>query len=262
MHTHATSLTLRYTFIPTLQKHLVALSSRCFQGTSPRVIHTGLQGGQVYWRLMLNIKTTATFTQLWSPPWKLVPTKCMCAHLLVLVIWQLWQLQRVDVVQGTTSFTHYIVNPFHMDASHLFHMYLYIPHEICQFHMCLLHALVAMIPLSFASSLIWPLKLRKTKSTSSNIVPLLVESTPKGKESNLPVSEAQFETHVYSRATKRVVRLIEDFDAHPDQYRGTACNLLPAYLDKVCETGLVFPSCSTLVITGPMTCYLWTATYL
>ena len=47
------------------------------------------------------------------------------------------------------------------------------------------------------------------------------------------VSEATFEKHVYGKASKRSYQQLEEFDPRPVQFRGTAKNNLPSFLDKV-----------------------------
>ena len=53
------------------------------------------------------------------------------------------------------------------------------------------------------------------------------------KESNLQMSEAVFDKHVYQRSTKRKRKQVGDFDPRPEDYRGNAKSLLPALLDGV-----------------------------
>ena len=55
----------------------------------------------------------------------------------------------------------------------------------------------------------------------------------KRKESTLPMSEAIFQKHDYSRPNKKKIKPIEDFDPRPEQYRGTANSRLPALLDNI-----------------------------
>ena len=103
----------------------------------------------------------------------------------------------------------------------------------------LLHALVAITPTRFL------LQSNLSTDTEEDEEALPVTSYAcqwkaprKRKESNLPMSEAQFEKHVYGRTRKRTVRTIEDFNPRPHEYKRTASNHLPALLDKVHREGL------------------------
>ena len=55
----------------------------------------------------------------------------------------------------------------------------------------------------------------------------------KRKQSNLPIAEAKFEKHVYGKAKKQVVKPVETFDPRPVEYRGTATQSLPDFLNKI-----------------------------
>ena len=55
----------------------------------------------------------------------------------------------------------------------------------------------------------------------------------KPKESVLPIAEARFEKHDYTKPTKQRVKLLENFDPRPPEFRGNAASRLPDFLDKV-----------------------------
>ena len=55
----------------------------------------------------------------------------------------------------------------------------------------------------------------------------------KRKESALPISQAIFKKHDYAKPAKRKVKLVENFDPRPPEFRGDAANRLPNFLDKV-----------------------------
>ncbi len=55
----------------------------------------------------------------------------------------------------------------------------------------------------------------------------------KRKESSMPMAEAPFEKHVYGREKKRKIKLIDDFDPRPMEFRGIVRDRLPALLDKI-----------------------------
>ena len=59
-----------------------------------------------------------------------------------------------------------------------------------------------------------------------------VESTKNRKESTLPMSEARFEKHAYAKPIKRKIKLLENFDPRPPEFRGDAASRLPEFLDK------------------------------
>ena len=58
-------------------------------------------------------------------------------------------------------------------------------------------------------------------------------SPKKRKESTLPMAEAAFKKHDYSKPNKKNIKLMEDFDSRPLQYRGMLSSRLPAFLDSV-----------------------------
>ena len=60
----------------------------------------------------------------------------------------------------------------------------------------------------------------------------------KRKESNMPISEAVFQKHVYGRQRKRELKPIEDFDPRPLELRGKSMEHLKTYLSKVRGQGL------------------------
>ena len=60
----------------------------------------------------------------------------------------------------------------------------------------------------------------------------------KRKESNIKISEAKFEKHVYGTLKKRDLLSLEEFDPRPPEYRGTANAELGTFLDKVRGRGL------------------------
>ena len=60
----------------------------------------------------------------------------------------------------------------------------------------------------------------------------------KRKESNLKISEARFEKHVYGKLKKRGLSSLEEFDPRPPEYRGTANSELSTFLGKVRGRGL------------------------
>ena len=55
----------------------------------------------------------------------------------------------------------------------------------------------------------------------------------KRKESMIPMSEAVFQKHDYSKPMKQSFKLLEDFDPRPVECRGTASSQLPDLLEKI-----------------------------
>ena len=47
------------------------------------------------------------------------------------------------------------------------------------------------------------------------------------------MAEAAIKKHDYSKPNKRNIKLMEDFDPRPLQYRGTLSSRLPAFLDSM-----------------------------
>lgn len=48
----------------------------------------------------------------------------------------------------------------------------------------------------------------------------------------MKISQTQFEKHVYGKEKKRQTELLEDFDLHPPESKGTATANLTTFLDK------------------------------
>ena len=55
------------------------------------------------------------------------------------------------------------------------------------------------------------------------------------------MAEVSFEKHVNGREKKRTLKLLEHFDLHPVDLRGTANECLAELLDKLCGKGLQIP---------------------
>ena len=53
------------------------------------------------------------------------------------------------------------------------------------------------------------------------------------KDSTLPVASTSFEKHDYQKPVKRKVKLLNDFDPRPPEFRGQIQNRLPSFLQKV-----------------------------
>ena len=53
------------------------------------------------------------------------------------------------------------------------------------------------------------------------------------KESTIPMSEAVFEKHEYSKQRKRKIKPVEDYDPRPPEFLGSASDRLPALLEEI-----------------------------
>lgn len=104
----------------------------------------------------------------------------------------------------------------------------------CTHVSAVLHALCALAPAAFQ---VQP-SISATEDCDDDTVP--VTSLPcqwrapkKRKESTLHIAETIFEKHDYAKPTKRKVKLLENFDPRPPEFRGDAASRLPEFLDKV-----------------------------
>ena len=114
----------------------------------------------------------------------------------------------------------------------------------CTHVSALLHALMALSPSMYNEK-----KLDENdsdrESGSDGETPLPVTSYPckwklpcKRKESNLKMSEAKFEKHVYGKPKKRELQPLETFDPRPEEFQGTATDMLSQFLTKMKGKGL------------------------
>ena len=60
----------------------------------------------------------------------------------------------------------------------------------------------------------------------------------KRKKSTIPISDVNFEKHVYGQTRKRVLKSLEDFDPRPEKYRGTAKENMKPLLEELRDEGL------------------------
>ena len=79
-------------------------------------------------------------------------------------------------------------------------------------------------------------------------LPCLWKAPRKRKQSTIPMSEAVFQKHDYTKPVKRSIKPVEDFDPRPPEFRGTASSRLPDLLQKVkgehlCVSLLLDSSC-------------------
>ena len=85
-------------------------------------------------------------------------------------------------------------------------------------------------------------------STSTCVTSQLCQwkAPKKRKESTLPVSDATFEKHDYTKPNKRKIKRMEDFDPRPQEFRGTVSSRLPELLralqgEQLCFSLLLDP---------------------
>ena len=106
----------------------------------------------------------------------------------------------------STQFYMYILNTFHHAASHFIYMYISQKCASCTHVSVLLHVLVAMTLTRFLLQSNLSTETKEDEALTVTSYACQWKAPRKHKESNLPMSEAQFEKHVYG---KRIVRMIE-----------------------------------------------------
>ena len=105
----------------------------------------------------------------------------------------------------------------------------------CTHVSALLHALVSVTTPQFQ---LQPSESPEVLLNSEEVVP--VTSRPcewkppkKRKESTMALSDTSFEKPECGKEKKRKLEPLEDFDPHPEEFRGIACANLPALLEKI-----------------------------
>ena len=117
----------------------------------------------------------------------------------------------------------------------------------CTHVSALLQALVGMTPVAFQLQPSGTPSLQTEEALPVTSFAFQWKPPRMRKQSSLPISEARFEKHVYGKERKRSLQPIEDFDPRPVEYRGTANQNLPTFLDKIrgeqlCVSLLLDPS--------------------
>lgn len=69
--------------------------------------------------------------------------------------------------------------------------------------------------------------------TPCTSLPCRWKAPTKRKESTLPMSEAKFVKHDFSKPVKRKIQSLEEFDPRPECYRGSASSRLPQLLNQL-----------------------------
>ena len=108
----------------------------------------------------------------------------------------------------------------------------------CTHISALLHALVSLTPTSLG-----PSGTNQPSSDEETALPVTSflcqwNAPRKRKESNLPISGAAFQKHVYGRQRKRDLKEMIDFDPRPPHLRGNAKDQLKHYTDSVRGLGI------------------------
>ena len=92
----------------------------------------------------------------------------------------------------------------------------------CTHVSALLHALVAVTPTQFPDHSSGVDDPEATEVLPVTSYACQWKPPRKRKESNLKISEARFEKHVYGKLKKKGLSSMEEFDPRPPEYRGTA----------------------------------------
>ena len=106
----------------------------------------------------------------------------------------------------------------------------------CTHVSAVLHALCALAPAAFQvqpNHSLANIDEGGDDSVPVTSLPCQWRAPKKRKESMLPISEARFEKHDYAKPTKQKVKLLENFDPRPPEFREDAASRLPEFLDKV-----------------------------
>ena len=104
----------------------------------------------------------------------------------------------------------------------------------CTHISALLHALTALNPTTLQPHPNLP-SIRDAEAECVPVTSLPCKwKAPKAKkDSTLPVASTSFEKHDYQKPVKRKVKLLNDFDPRPPEFRGQIQNRLPSFLQKV-----------------------------
>ena len=109
----------------------------------------------------------------------------------------------------------------------------------CTHVSALLHALAALSSTSFQLQPNLP-STSSTETEATETEPTPVTSLPcqwkapkAKKDSTLQIASTSFEQHEYRKPVKRKIKLLEDFDPRPPQFRGQIQSRMPAFLESV-----------------------------
>ena len=109
----------------------------------------------------------------------------------------------------------------------------------CTHVSALLHALAALSSTSFQLQPNLP-STSSTETEATETEPTPVTSLPcqwkapkAKKDSILQIASTSFEQHEYRKPVMRKIKLLEDFDPRPPQFRGQIQSRMPAFLESV-----------------------------
>ena len=105
----------------------------------------------------------------------------------------------------------------------------------CTHVSALLHALAKLHPTPFQlKPTLHPVE-EESENDETPVTSLPCQWKPpkRRKESLLEMSKATFQKHDYAKPKKQQVKMIEEFDPRPQEYRGTVASRLPQLLDKL-----------------------------
>ncbi len=144
-----------------------------------------------------------------------------------------------------------VVETFQQNLSRVSFYHVYRQSSSCTHISALLHALVALHPTEFPSQ-----QTGVNSNSEEEAVPvtsLACQWKPpkKRKESNMQISEVNFEKHVYGRTSKRSMKSLEEFDPRPAKYRGTAKENVEVLLENIRDQGL----CISLLLDPKNRCW-------
>ena len=104
----------------------------------------------------------------------------------------------------------------------------------CTHVSALLHALTALNPVSFQPHPHLPtISDAETEHVPVTSLPCKWKAPKAKKDSTLPVASTSFEKHDYQKPAKRRVKLLEDYDPRPPEFRGQIQARIPSFLEHV-----------------------------
>ena len=109
----------------------------------------------------------------------------------------------------------------------------------CTHVSALLHALAALRSTSFQlqpnlpSTSLTETEATETEPTSVTSLPCQWKAPKTKKDSTLQIASTSFEQHEYRKPVKRKIKLLEDIDPRPPQFRGQIQSRMPAFLESM-----------------------------
>ena len=106
----------------------------------------------------------------------------------------------------------------------------------CTHISALLHALAALCSTSFQLQPNLPsTSYTETEQTPSSVtsLPCQWKALKAKKDSTLQIASTSFEQHDYGKPVTRKIKLLEDFDPRPPEFRGQIQSRIPAFLESM-----------------------------